>query len=346
MKETADSTGKRLRQTYIDFVTSVRPRIENIWKARKQFLLVNGIVVILALVPLLFILKPYYVSTVDILPDYGANASSSSLSGIASLVTGGTGTPAEIYQALLTSETVTQPVLTKKRKTAAFRDSVTLIDYFRVPSPDPSLPPEIQSRLQFLGAFKKFQNDILTTNIDALTKVLTVSVSLPESKLSADVVNDVVQSLEIYVRTKRQSNAASQKQYLERRLVQVTDSLTAAEDKLKYFLLQNRAAGQAPDLTLDQSRLQRTIDLEQSVYVQLTAQMEQAKLDEIRDAPILNIEELAQDPIVKTGPLRARIMMAVMTASLLFSGLFFAFEDELKRFWKITLSHAEDYAAR
>jgi len=38
--------------------------------------------------------------------------------------------------------------------------------------------------------------------------------------------------------------------------------------------------------------------------------------------------------------------MAVMTASLLFSGLFFAFEDELKRFWKITLSHAEDYAAR
>ena len=338
MTETTDPTPKKILQAYVDFVTAIRPRIRKIAKARKRYLIVNGIVVVLTLILLFLMIKPYYVSMVNLLPDYGANAASSSLSGIASLVTGGTGTPAEIYQNLLTSETVTRPVLEKKRKTHAFKDSVTLIEYFRLPAPDASLPLETQQRLRFLAAFKKFQNDVLTTNIDALTKVLTVSVSLPESELSADVVNEVVQSLELYVRTKRQSNATSQKQYLERRLAVVNDSLTDAENKLKYFQMGNRATDQAPDLQLEQARLTRRVDLLSSVYLQLTQQLEQAKLDEIRDTPILNVAEYAQDPVVKAGPLRLRIMIVVLVVSFLFTGTYFAFEDELKKFWKITLS--------
>ena len=346
MTEISDPSKKRVLQAYIDLVKATRPRVGKIWNARKRFLIANGIVVVLALILLFFVFKPYFVSTINLLPDYGANAASSSLSGIASLVTGGSGTPAEIYQTLLMSETVTRPVLEEKRMTLAGKDSMTLIEYFRLPSPDASLPPETQQREQFLRAFKKFQNEILTTNIDALTKVLSVSVSLPEPKLSADVVNDLVRSLELYVRTKRQSNATSQKLYIERRLTVVKDSLADAENKLKYFQIGNRATDQAPDLLLEQARLQRSVDLMNAVFLQLTQQLEQAKLDEIRDAPILNVAEYAQDPVVKTGPLRVKIMIIVLVASFLFSGLYFSFEDELKKFWNITRSRSGDLPLR
>ena len=122
MTEIPDPSKKRLMQAYIDTVRATRPRIGKIWKARRRFLVVNGIVVVVTLILLLFVFKPYFVSTINLLPDYGANSSSSSLSGIASLVTGGTGTPAEIYQTLLMSETVTRPVLEAKRITLASKD--------------------------------------------------------------------------------------------------------------------------------------------------------------------------------------------------------------------------------
>ena len=308
MTENTDSTNNQLLKAYSMAVNLLRPRLKRIWEARKQLLIINGAVAVLTILILVLIIRPSYTSNISILPDYGASAASSSLSGIASLVTGATGaTPTGIYQNLLTNETVIGPVLLKKRKTNAFKDSVTLIEYFGFSSINPSLPEETRQRLQFLKAFNKFQDNVLLTNIDVLTNILKVSITLPESQLSADVVNDVVRSLETYVLTKRQSNARSQKLYLEKRLIEVTDSLTAAENQLKFFQLQNRVIDQSPELLLEQARLQRNIDLMQAVFSQLTQQLEQAKLDEIRDTPILNVSEYAKDPGTKVRPAKNRL---------------------------------------
>ena len=67
------------------------------------------------------------------LPEYGSKSTTlSGLSQLASLagVKVGEGAPTEIYQNLLTSETVLEPVIYAKYKTEEYKDSVNLIQYF------------------------------------------------------------------------------------------------------------------------------------------------------------------------------------------------------------------------
>ncbi len=108
------------------------------------------------LVYLLFLTKPFFESTVTILPEYGSKSSSmlSQLSGLASIagVKVGESAPTEIYQTLISSETVLQNIIYGKYLTEEFSDSVNLIKYFELDENDNN--PVIQKRKNFLKLYK------------------------------------------------------------------------------------------------------------------------------------------------------------------------------------------------
>ena len=91
---------------------------------------------------------------------------------------------------------------------------------------------------------------------------------------------------------------------------------------------------QSPNLLLEQGRLMRNIEIQQNVYIELTKQLELAKIDEIKDAPILNIKENAQSPILKEGPKRANTLILILIFSFLASGSYLLFEDIIKKTYK------------
>ncbi len=234
-----------------DFVEKIKPYKERLWAVRKKLLIVNSVVLILALAYLLFLAKPYYESTVTILPEYGNKSSMlSQLSGLASIagVNVGEAAPTEIYQNLISSETVLRDVIYAKYKTEEYPDPVNLIQYFEVESSDKN--PEIQKRENFLKLYKNLTKARISTNIDRMTKILTVTVTMPEAQLSADVANNLVKALDRYIRTQRKSNASEQSFYLEKRTKQVKDSLNIAENMLKNFREDNRITSQSPNLLI------------------------------------------------------------------------------------------------
>ncbi len=53
---------------------------------------------------------------------------------------------------------------------------------------------------------------------------------------------------------------------------------------------------------LEQTRLSRSVEILNAVYLELSKQLELAKIDEVKDTPVLNIKELANNPIVKDRP--------------------------------------------
>ena len=144
---------------------------------------INLSVAVVTVLVLLFLVKPYYDTTVTILPDYGVNASSllSQLSGLASLagVSVGGSTPTQIYQELITSEAVLRPVIYAKYKTEEFRDSVDLIQYDEI-EPDKSLSPNLQKRKMFLKEMEKLIKSRIVTDLDKMTQILTVTVRSPK----------------------------------------------------------------------------------------------------------------------------------------------------------------------
>ena len=62
--------------------------------------------------------------------------------------------PTEIYQNLISSETVLQNVIYAKYKTKEFSDSVNLIKYFEMDETDDN--PAIQKRKNFLKLYEIF----------------------------------------------------------------------------------------------------------------------------------------------------------------------------------------------
>jgi uncharacterized protein involved in exopolysaccharide biosynthesis len=153
---------------------------------------------------------------------------------------------------------------------------------------------------------------------------------MPESRLSADVVNNLVESLDRYVRTKRRSYASEQRLYIARRLGQLKDSLTLAENALKDFRERNRMVAQSPELMLEQARLSRNVEILNAVFLELSKQLELVKIDEVKDTPIINIRELARDPVLKAGPKRRTTLIIITFLSLMVSMSWFLFNDKVR----------------
>jgi uncharacterized protein involved in exopolysaccharide biosynthesis len=319
-----------------EVIEKLRPHILKLWNKRKKLLIINGAVFIITLLYMLIFVKPYFESTVVILPEYGSKSNMlSQLSGLAALagVRVGELAATEIYQNLLQSESVMGPVITGKYLTKKYPYSVDLVQYFKVQLEDPN--PEIQKRKRFLELMESLTKGLITIEVDRSTKILTVKAKMPEGQLSADVVNKLVESLDVYIRTKRRSYAGEQRYYLEKRVVQIKDTLSSCENKLKDFKERNKMITQSPILLLEQGRLMRNIEIQQNVYVELTKQLELAKIDEIKDSPILNIKETALNPVFKAGPKRVNMLILITFLSIIISGTYFLFDDIFKKTYRL-----------
>ncbi len=294
---------------------------------KNKLIIFNATVAVLTLLVLLFIIKPYYTSSITILPDVGRKAAFTQLSDLASLaeinINGGAGT--EIYQNLITAESVLAPVIYNKYQTNEFKKPVDLIEYFDVKDYK-SYPPQLRERKRLIDAMKYLLKRI-ETRLDRKTKILTVSVTMPESKLSADVANKLVNSLDNYLKTKTRTYASEQSKYIQKRIAQVKDSLNRAEQALKDFKEKNRRISQSPSLLLKQNKFLRNIKILQSVYIELRKQLELSKIEEVKDTPVLNIREYAKDPVNKTGPTILGNFLLIMIASLIFSFFFYIFRN-------------------
>ena len=337
--DTEPEDNRTFEEKFKSFVEKVKPFLHKLFSNRKKLIIFNTIVLVIVLAYLIILSKPYYESTVTILPEYGSKSNMlSQLSGLASLagVKVGDAAPTEIYQNLISSETVLHNVIFNKYWSKEFPDSVNLIEYFEMDEIDDD--PEIQKRKNFLKLYENLSQNRISANVDRMSKILNVTVTMPEAQLSADVANKLTQSLDLYIRTQRKSNATEQSYYLEKRTEQVKDSLTAAENMLKKFREQNRIVMQSPNLLLEQGRLMRNVEILQTVFVELTKQLEIAKIDKIKDAPVLNIKEYAKNPVKKAGPKRASSLIMIMFFSFIFSSLYFIFIDDVKKYVRIVRS--------
>ena len=328
---------KSFSDSLMDFVIKIKPYLQILWKRKWKLAIFNGSVLVLAVLYLLFLTKPYYHSSVTILPNYGNKSSEmlGQLSALASLagVNVGSADPTQIYESLLKSESVLSPVIFTKYQTEKFEKPVNLIEYLEIKQ-DKSLNDSLQQRKMFLQVYTALSKGVISTDVDRMTKILTVTVQMPESKLSADVANNIAKSLDKYIRTQRKSFASAQREYLTTRVKQVKDTLNLFEERLKNFREQNRMIAQSPELQLEQARLMRNVEIQQTIYGELVKQLELVKLEEVRDTPVVNVEEYAKEPIIKAGPKRATTLIIIMFFTVSLSFFYYASKDNVKKFLK------------
>jgi uncharacterized protein involved in exopolysaccharide biosynthesis len=148
-----------------------------------------------------------------------------------------------------------------------------------------------------------------------LVQLTTTADAPDEAEWLARRVLDLVNDFNL---KRRQSRAAAERAFIEERLAQAREDLTAAEEALRAFGERNLAFDRAPRLAIEQQRLARRVELAQNTYRQLAEAREEARIEAVRTTPVITIvdapEGSAHRPRLLALALGAGFVVGVLLA--------------------------------
>jgi uncharacterized protein involved in exopolysaccharide biosynthesis len=154
--------------------------------------------------------------------------------------------------------------------------------------------------------------DRLNNTIDALSErvsatpdlnagLVLLRVTAPSRELAELINRRVLDLVSEFNLKRRQSQAAAERRFLEARMSEARRSLDSAETALQDFLNQNRQHQESPRLTFEAARLQRRIDIQQEVYLSLAKSYESARIEEVRNTPVITIVDPPENSAQRAG---------------------------------------------
>jgi uncharacterized protein involved in exopolysaccharide biosynthesis len=121
------------------------------------------------------------------------------------------------------------------------------------------------------------------------TGVVNFSVRASDPVLAKDVADRMLQLLNAFNLRRRRTQASEERRFAEERLTQARAELRVAEDRLQTFLQRNRVYATAPELRFEEDRLSREVNMRQQLYTSVAQAHEQARMDEVRDTPVITV---------------------------------------------------------
>src|SRR5215207_98485 len=128
------------------------------------------------------------------------------------------------------------------------------------------------------------------------TGVVTFSVRASDPALAKQVADRMLQLLNAFNLRRRRTQASEERRFAEERLNQARSELRVAEDRLQTFLQRNRVYEHSPELRFEEDRLSREVNMRQQLYTSVAEAHEQARMDEVRDTPVITVIEQPNVP--------------------------------------------------
>jgi hypothetical protein len=132
---------------------------------------------------------------------------------------------------------------------------------------------------------------MISVGVDDMTGILSMSVSTPWKQFSEQVAARTLAEVVRFDMEKRQTRAAAERRFSETRLDSARSELRRAEDRLGVFIQHNRQYATSPALSLEFNRLQRQVAVRHEVFTSLTQSFERARIEEVRNTPVVTIIE-------------------------------------------------------
>jgi uncharacterized protein involved in exopolysaccharide biosynthesis len=192
---------------------------------------------------------------------------------------------------------------------------VDLMQAFRVQAPTPGIRRE--------RAMERL-SQAMTVLASPRTGVISLAVTLRDPVLAEGVARQLIDEVNRFNLESRKSQAGAERRFVEGRLEEVRRDLRAAEDRLQAFLQRNRDYRNSPELTFQQDRLDREVTLQQGIFSTLASSYEQAKIEEVRDTPVITVIDGPERPAApdRRGVVKKAII-ALMLGSVVGLGLAF-----------------------
>ncbi len=277
-----------------------------LYKQRRDIGIITGMVVLGALVYCL-LAHPIYRATSTLLPaNISQKQMSSQISGLADMAKSlGFGSfdennPLSLYPSILESRLIKTEILHKKFKSRKFKEPQPLYAIMGIKGKN-------QASIDHEGFLALSKNT--SVGLDRKTGIITLTVEAYEPQLAADITNAFIDELKEYNSKLRTKHTRQNRIFIEGRLNETKQQLTAAENKLKIFRESNKRITNSPELQMELGRLLREVRIKEEVYLTLNKQYELAKIDEQKSTPVINILDKAIPPVEKSKPPRRKIIL-------------------------------------
>jgi uncharacterized protein involved in exopolysaccharide biosynthesis len=172
--------------------------------------------------------------------------------------------------------------------------------------------------------------DATSISVDKRTAVVVLEITLKSPELAARVANRMVEELNKFNVERRRSQSGEERLFTERRLEELRQELAAAEDELIRFLQRNRLFSEFSVAAVGARRLERRVQLKQEVLATMSRSYEEARINEVRDTPVLTVIDRAETPAWKSFPRRTLSVLAALVFGVV-AGIGLAYLLEARR---------------
>jgi uncharacterized protein involved in exopolysaccharide biosynthesis len=199
------------------------------------------------------------------------------------------GSSPDFYAELLKSRDILRRTVETRYAFAAPADSMhgTLVELFEVREDSPAARRDAAAKLLLRN---------MTVAVGRTTGTIDLEVTTPWAELSQQVTGRMIRLVSEFNLHRRQTTAGAERRFAETRVVEARDSLRAAEVRQQGFLQRNRDYRNSPQLLLEFDRLNREVNMRQQVYTTLAQSYEAARIDEVRNTPVITLIEPADLP--------------------------------------------------
>jgi uncharacterized protein involved in exopolysaccharide biosynthesis len=151
---------------------------------------------------------------------------------------------------------------------------------------------------------------LIRADYNRRTGVISLSVKTIDRDLSLAIEHQLLSRINDFNLHTTQTQASAERRFAEDRTREARKALRDSEDALQAFMERNRQWERAPQLVLERERLQRDISLQQELVRSLSQSLEDARLREVRDTPVITIVQPPMASVVRDP--RGRVMLALL----------------------------------
>ena len=174
------------------------------------------------------------------------------------------------------------------------------------------------------SAIKKFKEHIDVSE-DRITGLIKISTTFQDPFIAASIANFIGDQVESYIQKENSAQSTKEKIFIFDRLTIVKKELEDSELELKAFKERNRGYENSPELFMKFSQFFREVEAKKEVYLTLQQQLELARIEEVKQSPILHILDYAVPPTNKSHPRRIAFLIVSLFLGLIVSSLHVVF---------------------
>jgi len=272
----------------------------------KIILITPTILCSLAIIYVLFIAEPVYISSAKIMSSSGGRISK--VSGLASQfgisLPAGQTEPNWVYEDIIKSRTLARTMLNRKFDTNKFGSQKSLLQILTYGNEEPEAGLDklmIRAVKILLGMIEVSEN--------IKTGIYTVSLITFEPQLASDLTSALIEELDRHQREYNKAKTGEARQFIEERIFEIKKELEIAEETLKDFAKSNRRIDNSPLLLLEQQRLAREVSVLTGVFTTLKQQLETTKIEEVKESDYVIVIDPPEAPLFRSKPQKKKIVI-------------------------------------